>query len=155
MMTDFIAWVENGVTPGAIGVWGLLAAFLIAWWKGLPPVIEALVNRQSKIEERLGAEMDAMSRRWEERLETADKQHKACHEAQEALRERVVAQDGIIAQQNDTIARQTAQIVGLTEKVSALKITNEMLQMREAQRELDGGSDSAISDAMNKLRKVQ
>ncbi len=142
-------------TPGAAGIWVLVIMGLVAWWKGLPAVIEAIANRQSKIEERLGREMDAMSQRWEARLEAADKQHQECVKGQEALRERTNKQDVIIAKQNETIANQTKQISDLTDKVSALKITNEMLQIREAQKELDGGSDSAIYRALDQLRKPQ
>lgn len=155
-MTDALEQLMlKGWTPGAVGVWALLAAFLIAWWKGLPAVIEAMADRRSKIEERLGAEMDAMSKRWEDRLAHADEQHKECVAGQDQLRERIQKQDFTIATQNETIAKQTQTIVDLTEKVSGLKVANEQLQIALAEGRLGDGADSEIERAINKLRKIQ
>ena len=147
--------LARGWTPGAVGVWALLAAFLIAWWKGLPAVIEAMANRQSKIEERLGAEMDAMSARWEARLEAADKQHQECIAGQDALRDRITKQDATIALQNDTIAQQTKTITDLNERITGLKLSNEQLQISLAERRLGDGEESGIDKALDKLRKMQ
>lgn len=141
-------------TPGAAGIWVLVVMGLVAWWKGLPAVIEAIANRQSKIEERLGQEMDAMSKRWEARLEQADKQHQECHAAQEVLRGRINDQDRIIAMQNETIAQQSKTMAAQNEKLTAQDIVNRQLQIALAER-LDNGDESAINRAIDKLRNIQ
>lgn len=97
-------------TPGAFGVWTGVFILLGMWWKGLPNLITAFADRRSKIEERLGAEMDAMSKRWEDRIAQADKSHDDCMKGQESLRERINQMDRTIAEQNATIAR----LAGLT-----------------------------------------
>jgi len=141
-------------TAGGVGVWVLVALAFRVTWVGLPAIIDAIANRQSKIEERLGAEMDAMSVRWTARIEEADARHEHCEAGQRILMERVTAQDGIIAQQNDTIARQSNTIVQLSDQVAGLKTSNQQLQMSLASG-LSNGESRAIDKALDTLKGIQ
>ncbi|GAA0730018.1 hypothetical protein [Sphingomonas japonica] len=75
-----------GWTPGAVGVWSLLGAVLLGWWKGLPAVLDAFERRQSGIELRTEALLDAQAKRFAEQLAAADDRHDECMEGQKALR---------------------------------------------------------------------
>lgn len=124
----------NKVNFGTVSGWTLVALVIIAWWKGLPSIIEAIANRQSKIEERLGAEMSAMSERWNKRLAEADAQHARCMEGQEHLLLRIKRQDLTIANQNKTIAKQTDTIMDLSNKINALRASNAQQQIAAVER---------------------
>lgn len=45
-MTGFEHALTSGWTPGAIGIWTLVAGAFGMWWKGLPAVIEMLDKRR-------------------------------------------------------------------------------------------------------------
>lgn len=113
-------WFVNNITVGGAGVWVGVALFFRFTWVGLPAVIEAFANRQSKIEERLGAEMDAMSKRWEERIAAADRSHEDCMKGQEALRNRIDEMDKTISNQNQTIAMQSRTVAEQTQTITDL-----------------------------------
>lgn len=76
----------QGWTPGAIGVWVLVAAVVTAWWRGLPSVLDAFERKQSGIELRTEALLDAQAKRFAEQLAAADDRHDECMEGQKALR---------------------------------------------------------------------
>ncbi len=69
----------------------LIVGGLLSWWKVLPALIEAISNRQSKIEERMGKLLESATTRFETQLAASDKRHADCMEGQETLRKRIVA----------------------------------------------------------------
>jgi len=154
MMDGLEKLILSNWTPGGAGVWVLVIFCLIAWWKALPAVIDAISNRRSKIEERLGAEMDAMAKRFTEQIAAADSRHDDCIRGQTELQQRITAQDGVIAQQNDTIARQSNTIVQLSDQVAGLKTSNQQLQMSLASS-LSNGESRAIDKALDTLKGIQ
>jgi hypothetical protein len=70
-------------TPGGVGVWVLVAITLIAWWKGLPPVLEAWSNSVAR--ER--ADRTREIERLEGQIKAADDRHSECMEGQRKLRD--------------------------------------------------------------------
>jgi len=131
----------------------------LTWWKVLPSLIDAIANRRSKIEERLGDEMEAMSARFMAQIAAADGRHEDCIKGQNDLRDRMSAMDLTIAEQNKTIAKLTslstdqartitelnAQVAGMSAQarqatVSVLRsLPSEDMspQMRDMKRKLD------------------
>lgn len=87
MIEALEAHLTSGWTPGAVGVWTLVAAALGMWWKGLPAVIDAFERRQSGIETRTEALLDAQATRFNAQLAQADDRHEECMEGQKKLRE--------------------------------------------------------------------
>lgn len=79
--------LTSGWTPGAVGVWTLVATALAMWWKGLPAVIDAFERRQSGIELRTEALLDQQATRFNAQLAQADDRHEECMEGQKKLRE--------------------------------------------------------------------
>lgn len=100
-----IEFLENnltsGWTPGAVGVWTLVASCLAMWWKGLPAVLDAFERKQSGIEMRTEALLDAQTKRFNEQLAQADDRHEECMKGQQVLREEVAR---IQKQYNDLLA---------------------------------------------------
>lgn len=64
----------------------LLAVFLLGFWKALPSVLDAFERRQSGIEVRTEALLDAQAKRFEAQLAQADARHDECMEGQKELR---------------------------------------------------------------------
>lgn len=96
-MTEFIQQhILSGWTPGAVGIWTLVASCIGLWWKGLPAVIDAFDRRQSGIELRTEALLDAQAKRFAEQLAQADERHDECMEGQKLLR----AEMAIIRREN-------------------------------------------------------
>lgn len=151
-MMDIIGDWLSKLQVGTVSGWMLVALVLIAWWKGLPQIITAIANRQSKIEERLGNEMDAMSARWTLRLEEADEQHAKCMAGQEALRARITAQDSTIATQNETIAKQSGTIVNLSNEIAGLRASNVQQQIALVE---SGAPSDAMKKAIVSLKEVK
>ncbi len=93
---------------------------LATWWKVLPSVIDALANRQSKIEERMGKLLDDATQRFEKQIAAADARHEHCMEGQEELQREVKRlRDHSIAQ-DKTIEGLRRQILQM--QVSAVRI---------------------------------
>lgn len=137
------SFVASGKT-GTLSGWMIVALMLIAWWKGIPTLIEAWEKRSGGIEQRLNDAMLAYTERMDSQLAEADRQHKTCIAEQEVLRERISAQDGIIATQNKTIASQTQTIVQMAEQMKGLHVSN--LQQQIALRETLKTSSSGVSN---------
>lgn len=90
-MTEFLQQhILSGWTPGAVGIWTLVASCIGLWWKGLPAVIDAFDRRQSGIEVRTVALMDDQAKRFAEQLAQADARHDECMEGQKKLRAEMV-----------------------------------------------------------------
>ena len=127
----------KGWTPGGVGIWTLVIMALVAWWKGLPAFIDAMANRQSKIEERMGALLQQTTDRFSRELADADKRHEDCVKSQEVLRARIEAQDKKIAEQQECISEQQATIEGLK---------RQMLQMQQSAIRLEGMGSGGIAE---------
>lgn len=95
--------VLKGWTPGGAGIWVLVAISLAGWWKGLPAVLEALANRQSKIEERMGKLLEDATARFTRELAAADARHHDCMEGQAKMSGEVERLRICVAEQQETI----------------------------------------------------
>lgn len=84
-MIDEFAVLLRGWTPGGVGVWVLVGAVLIAWWKGLPAVLDAWSNSVAR--ER--ADRERAIERLEGQIRAADGRHSECMEGQRKLREEI------------------------------------------------------------------
>lgn len=133
-VVDFFASGRAGTPSG----WVIVALMLVAWWKGIPSLIEAWEKRSGGIEQRLQASMATTLERYDKQLEEADRHHKLCIEEQEVLRERISAQDNIIATQNRTIATQTQTIIEMAEQMKGLQLSNIQQQSAIVERIKDG-----------------
>lgn len=99
---------------------------LLTWWKVLPSLIDALANRQSKIEERMGKLLEDATARFTREIEAADKRHDDCMAGQERLVSRIGVLEDKVAEQQQCIEQQQQTIEGLRRKdlqqqVSALR----------------------------------
>jgi len=63
-----------------------MVALLLGFWKALPSVLDAFERRQSGIEVRTEALLDAQAKRFEAQLAQADARHDECMEGQKELR---------------------------------------------------------------------
>lgn len=91
----------------------LIIGGLLTWWRVLPAVIEAISNRQSKVEERMGKLLDDATARFSRELMAADKRHDECMEASDRMRSEIDSLRGRVAEQDTTIEglrRQLAQM---------------------------------------------
>lgn len=88
------------------GGYSTTIVLLFLWWKGLPQVLEAWSNRQSKIEERMGKLLEDAQVRFAGQIREADSRHEKCIEGQEMLRLRVAELEGTI----DRMRTQMTQI---------------------------------------------
>ncbi len=93
---------------------------LMTWWKVLPSVIDAISNRQSKIEERIGKLLDEATPRFERQIAAADERHEHCMEGQEALQREVNRLREHSVVQDKTIEGLRRQILQM--QVSAVRL---------------------------------
>jgi len=110
----------------AIGSYGtpatLIIIGLLTWWRVLPALIEAISNRQSKIEERMAKLLDTTTERFERQLKEADQRHEDCIEGQRLLLTRIDEQDEKLSAQSKLIEEQRDQIAGLKAQLRTLQI---------------------------------
>ncbi len=137
-MTDALTFFKE-LTPGGVGIWTLVAMLLAAWWKGLPTFLDAMANRQSKIEERMGKLLDDATTRFTRELAEADKRHEECIQGQERLRVRMEAQGARMEVQDQCIREQQSTIEGLK---------RQMMSMQVSAIRTDGMAPSPIIEAM-------
>jgi predicted nucleic acid-binding Zn-ribbon protein len=128
---ELAPFLLRGWTPGGVGIWVLVAAFLGAWWKGLPAVLDAFANRQSKIEERMGKLLEDATARFTREIAAADKRHDDCMEGQQRLLVRIDTLEDKVSEQQECIERQQATIEGLRRQavqnsVSALRVDGQV-----------------------------
>lgn len=114
----------------------LIVGGLLTWWKVLPSIIDAIANRQSKIEERMGSLLDDATARFTRQIAEADQRHADCMEGQRKLVARIDEQDAKIAEQSRTIGAQDETIAGLRKQFS---------QLQASAVRLDGTSVSDIA----------
>jgi len=85
-MTAILTQLTGGWTPGAVGIWTLVAGVIGLWWKGLPAIIDAFERKQSGVELRIAGLLDDQAKRFNEQLGQADDRHDECMEGQRQLR---------------------------------------------------------------------
>lgn len=122
-MEAILASLVAKFTPGAVGVWTLVALVLLGWWQGLPKFIDAFANRQSKLEERMQALLDRSTERFEREIAAADERHDACLEGQKRLMIRVEELERGRDEDRKVIAEQTRTIEGLNHKITQMQIS--------------------------------
>jgi len=81
------------LTPGGVGIWVLVAMAAVAWWKGLPAVLEAWSSSVSKERDHREREIERLERQ----IIAGDKRHDECLEGQRILREEVNRLQGLIS----------------------------------------------------------
>jgi predicted nucleic acid-binding Zn-ribbon protein len=113
----------KGWTPGGVGIWVIVIGGLVAWWKGLPAFLEALANRQSKMEERMASLLQATTDRFTRELEAADKRHEDCMKGQERLIERIGQLERRGAEDRECIEKQQETIAGLKRQIVQLQVS--------------------------------
>jgi|TARA_R100000479_G_scaffold176487_1_gene131356 hypothetical protein len=83
-------WLPSEIIGQDAGAWFrllvVLGVFLLGFWKALPSVLDAFERKQSGIELRTEALLDAQARRFEAQLAAADSRHDECMEGQRLLR---------------------------------------------------------------------
>lgn len=119
-MNDLSSYLEaakgyGGYTTSVI----LLVGGLLSWWKVLPSLIDAISNRQSKIEERMGKLLDDATERFDRQIKAADDRHAECMEGQKRLQDRVTALENEIDKLRDENAGLKKQRISA--QVSAIR----------------------------------
>ena len=122
-MEEILEKLAAQFTPGAVGVWTLVIMALVGWWKGLPGVLDAFANRQSKIEERMQALLDRSTERFEREIAAADERHNDCIEGQRRLMERVDELEREAMVSRKIINEQAHIIEGLNHKITQMQIS--------------------------------
>lgn len=84
-MIDELTLLLRGWTPGGVGVWVLVGAVLIAWWKGLPAVLDAWSNSVARERDDRMREIE----RLEGQIKAADDRHAECMDGQRELRKEI------------------------------------------------------------------
>ncbi len=79
---ELLQALSKGWTPGAVGIWLILATLLLGLWKGLPGVLDSWSNRIDK--ERQHREREIA--RLEGQIKASDDRHEECLAGQDALR---------------------------------------------------------------------
>lgn len=119
-MEELIPLLTKGWTPGGAGIWVVVILMLIGWWKGLPAVLDAFANRQSKIEERMGKLLDDATERFTREIAAADARHDDCMKGQEKMQTEVERLRTCVNEQQATIDGLKKQIIQM--QVSALRV---------------------------------
>lgn len=90
-----MTWLPAEIIGEDLGAWfrflAVLGVFLLGFWKALPSVLDAFERKQSGIETRTEALLDAQAKRFEAQLAAADSRHDECMEGQRILREEMAA----------------------------------------------------------------
>lgn len=86
---------------------------LLAWWKVLPAFVDAISNRQSKIEERMALLLENATARFTRDIAAADLRHADCMAGQDKLLARIDALEEKSAAQQACIEDQQRTIEGL------------------------------------------
>lgn len=120
-MEDLLPTIlAKGWTPGGAGIWVLIVMGLAGWWKGLPAVLEAIANRQSKIEERMGQLLEDTTARFTRELAAADARHHDCMEGQAKMVAEVERLRVCVQEQQATIESLKKQLIQV--QVSAIRV---------------------------------
>ena len=105
--------VTQNWTPGGAGIWVLVFMVLGAWWKGLPRVLEAFANRQSKVEERMGQLLEDATARFSREIAAADQRHDECIKGQQELVNEVRRLRACVTEQQETIDQMRRKFASL------------------------------------------
>lgn len=124
MEAEIASVITKGWTPGGAGIWVLVFMALAGWWKGLPAVLDAFANRQSKIEERMGKLLEDATLRFTREIEAADKRHDECMESQHKMSAEVDRLRTCVAEQQETIDGLKKQIIQM--QASALRVEGQV-----------------------------
>lgn len=86
-------WLQANILSNEGAAWLRYASLMITvvwgFWRGLPAVFDMFERRQSGIEIRTEALLDAQSRRFAEQLAAADDRHEECMKGQQVMREQM------------------------------------------------------------------
>lgn len=107
-IATFLAKINFGTLPG----WLQLAVWVLILWRGVPTFLDAITNRQSKIEERMEARLKEADERYLKQIEAADRRHDECIKGQEKLQARVAVLEGQVDKLHEENAGLKRQIVG-------------------------------------------
>lgn len=124
MEAEIASIITKGWTPGGAGIWVLVFMALAGWWKGLPAVLDAFANRQSKIEERMGKLLEDATVRFTREIEAADKRHDECMESQHKMSAEVDRLRTCVAEQQETIDGLKKQLIQM--QASALRVEGQV-----------------------------
>lgn len=95
----------SNIITGEMATWlrfvFLTGIILLGFWKALPSVLDAFERRQSGIETRTEALLDAQTKRFNEQLAQADDRHEECMKGQQVLRDEL---DKLRGQYNEVLA---------------------------------------------------
>jgi uncharacterized coiled-coil protein SlyX len=134
---DDLAGIFGKITWGSVPTWIQVCILLLILWKGVPAFLDAISNRQSKVEERMEARLKDSDERYLKQIEAADRRHEDCMKANETLSERIdaleerdakkskiIAENGdllVVAQQ--TIVKQSEEIAGLKRQIVQMQVS--------------------------------
>jgi predicted RNase H-like nuclease (RuvC/YqgF family) len=104
-ISELIGFIKTTATFGGVGIWTIVMMMAWSLWKGLPSVLDAWTNRQSKEAERTDREitrLEAQIGRLEGQIASADDRHEECLKKQDEMRDQITTLqrtiDGLIAQ---------------------------------------------------------
>lgn len=139
-MTEIIAILSKGWTPGAVGIWVIVATLLLGLWKGLPAVLDAWGNSVAKERDHREREIT----RLEGQISAADDRHNECLEGQRSLREEI-----------EQMRRSHAEeIGGLHQIITGMVVQMRQIQMTAASLSSDGNMSPALLAMFDQLDRV-
>lgn len=139
-MDDLLAFFSKW-TPGGVGIWTLVIMALIAWWQGLPKLLDAITNRQSKIEERMGQLLADATTRFDRQIAEADRRLDECTKRHQQMEEHYERR----------IAAMQGEIDGLHDLVAGLKKQRVAVQVSAIRNAPDAISSPVIEDMVQSL----
>lgn len=139
-VTEVLALLGKGWTPGAVGIWVIVATLLLGLWKGLPGVLDAWGNSVAK--ERGHREKEIT--RLELQISAADARHTECLEGQRSLRDEI----------EQMRRSHTEEIGGLHQIITGMVIQMRQIQMTAASLSSDGNMSPALSAMFEQLDRV-
>ena len=137
-MEGVLKLVTQNWTPGGAGIWVLVFLSLGAWWKGLPKVLEAFANRQSKVEERMGQLLEDATARFSREIAAADLRHDECIKGQQELVSEVRRLRICVTEQQETIDQMRRKFSALQVATIRTEGITPSPMIEAAMRSLDG-----------------
>lgn len=139
-MTEVLALLGRGWTPGAVGIWVIVATLLLGLWKGLPGVLDAWGNSVAKERDHREREI----KRLEDQISAADGRHNECLEGQRALRDEI-----------EIMRRAHAEeISGLHGIITGMVVQMRQIQMTAASLSSDGNMSPALAAMFDQLDRI-
>lgn len=115
-MEEWFVSAMSKFTPGAAGIWVLVAMALLGWWKGLPGVLDAWTNRLAKEKEHREKEIERLERQ----IKAADDRHDECLEGQRVLRQEMTAMQKLHAEE---VQRLQGMISGMVVQMRQMQLS--------------------------------